>query len=63
MKHGFIKVAAATPKIKVADTQFNTTAIIEKITEAYGQGHVLLYCRSFVLQDILVMIYLPRKCF
>ena len=32
MKHGFIKVAAATPKIKVADTKFNTAAIIEKIT-------------------------------
>ena len=28
MKHGFIKVAAATPKIKVADVSFNTKAII-----------------------------------
>ena len=35
MKDGFIRVASATPKIKVADCQYNTAAIIEMIGEAY----------------------------
>ncbi len=34
MKDGFIKVAAATPEIKVADPAFNKQAIIQKIEEA-----------------------------
>lgn len=29
MKDGFIKVAAATPRIKVGDTNFNAKQIIE----------------------------------
>ena len=28
MKHGFIRVAAATPKIKVANPEYNATQII-----------------------------------
>ena len=38
MRHGFIKVAAATPKIKVADTKYNTQVICEKLEEVYGRG-------------------------
>ena len=34
MKHGFIRVAAATPDIRVADVEFNT----EKICEAIGKA-------------------------
>ena len=34
MKDGFIKVAAISPKMKVADVAFNTTEICEKIDEA-----------------------------
>ena len=52
MKHGFIKVAATTPKIKVADTGFNTTAIIEKITEAYEYG-----ARIIVLPELCITGY------
>lgn len=33
MKHGFVKVAAVTPKIKVADIDFNVSQICEKIEE------------------------------
>ena len=29
MKHGFVKVAAATPDIRVADVEFNTEKIFE----------------------------------
>lgn len=35
MKHGFIKVAAATPKIKVADCAFNTESILTQMTECF----------------------------
>ncbi len=35
MKDGFIKVAAATPKVKVADTDFNTEAIFRIMKAEY----------------------------
>lgn len=37
MKHGFIKVAAVTPKIKVADPKYNEQIICEKLREAYAK--------------------------
>lgn len=38
MENGFIKVAAATPKIKVADTEYNAMAVCEKLSECYAHG-------------------------
>ncbi|MCD8067400.1 MAG: NAD(+) synthase, partial [Lachnospiraceae bacterium] len=38
MKDGFVKVAAVTPKIKVADTDYNTLNSIVEALEAYRQG-------------------------
>ena len=38
MKDGFIKVAAATPDIQVADCVHNTGEIIEKAKEMSRQG-------------------------
>lgn len=38
MKHGFIKVAAATPKIEVADTEYNADIICDCIAEASEKG-------------------------
>ncbi|HBH95448.1 MAG TPA: NAD(+) synthase [Ruminococcaceae bacterium] len=38
MKDGFIKTAAATPKIRVADVQFNGGSIISDIKSAAEQG-------------------------
>ena len=38
MKHGFVKTAAVTPKIRVADTVYNTEKIILGIEEAAGNG-------------------------
>ena len=38
MRHGFIKVAAVTPKIKVADTKYNAQVICEKLEEVYEHG-------------------------
>ena len=38
MKQGFVKVAAATPRIKVADLVYNGGVICEKLEEAWGKG-------------------------
>lgn len=37
MKHGFLRVAAATPQIRVADCNFNTDNIMEVISVAHKQ--------------------------
>ena len=34
MKHGFVKVAAMCPKVKVADVEYNAERICEKLDEA-----------------------------
>ena len=46
MRHGFIKVAAATPDIRVADVDYNKGQIIKQMD-----------FRSFVLQDIHAVIF------
>jgi NAD+ synthase (glutamine-hydrolysing) len=38
MRDGFIKVAAGTPKIKVADCRFNAEACFTMMRDAYAQG-------------------------
>lgn len=38
MKDGFIKIACATPEIKVADCDYNADKIIEMITDAHKRG-------------------------
>ena len=38
MKDGFIKIACATPDVKVADCRYNADRIIELITEAHCKG-------------------------
>ncbi len=42
MKHGFIKAAAVTPKIRVADPAYNCERICEGIKEAYDRGARIL---------------------
>lgn len=42
MKDGFVKVAAATPEIKVADTAFNADNICAMMTAAHARGVKLL---------------------
>ncbi|MGN0588381.1 MAG: NAD(+) synthase, partial [Ruminiclostridium sp.] len=42
MKDGFIKIGAATPKIKVGDCAFNSESIISAIKDAYEKGVRLL---------------------
>lgn len=38
MRQGFIKTAAVTPDIRVADVAYNTEEIIKKMKEAAGLG-------------------------
>ncbi len=42
MKHGFIKAAAVTPKIRVADPQYNAEEICKGIEEALDRGAKLI---------------------
>ena len=64
MKDGFVKVAAATPKIKVADTQYNAETIISEVKEACADGAKIVVlpelcitgysCSDLFLQDKLL---------
>ena len=64
MQDGFIKVAAGTPKVKVADCQHNAEQIIELMTQAQAQGVQVLTlpelcitgytCADLFLQDTLL---------
>ncbi len=38
MQQGFIKTAAVTPKIRVADPAYNAQVILEKLEEAWEHG-------------------------
>ena len=64
MRDGFVKVAAGTPKIKVADCDYNTEQIIALMKEAAAQGVKVLAlpelcitgytCGDLFLQDTLL---------
>lgn len=64
MKHGFIKVAAMTPKIKVADPVYNVAEICKGIDEAFTKGaRIIVFpelcltgytCSDLFLQEILL---------
>ncbi len=49
MKDGFIKVAAVTPKIRVADVAYNTQEVIRLLREAAGQGAKIIAFPELVL--------------
>ena len=52
MRDGFVKVAAVTPKIRVADTKYNAGVIVEGIREAAARllqkEQKLSYFRNYV---------------
>ena len=44
MKHGFIKIAACSPNIRVADCAYNALEMNKAIEEAASQGvHILTF--------------------
>lgn len=64
MRHGFIKVAAATPDIRVADVDYNKGQIIKQMDEAAeADAKIIVFpelcitgytCSDLFLQDILL---------
>ena len=64
MKQGFIKVAAVTPKIKVADPAYNAEVICERLEDAYASGAKIIVfpelcltgytCGDLFLQQLLL---------
>ena len=64
MKHGFIKAAAMTPKIRVADPVYNAEEICKGIREAGGKGaRIIVFpelcitgytCGDLFLQELLL---------
>lgn len=49
MQQGFIKVAAVTPDIRVADPRFNRASVLEKIREAAAEGAAVIVCPELCL--------------
>lgn len=67
MKHGFVKVAAVSPKLKVADVEFNTNAIREEITKMAGQQvEVLVFPElclcGYTCGDLFFQSLLQERC-
>ena len=60
MKDGYIKVAAATPKVKVADTVYNGQLIKALMKECTDNGAKVVVSRSFALPDTPVRIFSGR---
>ena len=64
MKQGFVKVAAVTPKIKVADPKYNTKVICEEMQEAISRDAKIIVfpelcitgytCGDLFLQELLL---------
>ena len=64
MNHGFVKVAAVTPKIKVADPEYNASAICKCMEEAEEKGAKIIVfpelcltgytCNDLFLQELLL---------
>lgn len=49
MNHGFIKVAAVTPKIRVADPAYNAQAVCTELDKAYEKGAKIIVCPELCL--------------
>ena len=62
MNYGFVKVAAAVPRVKVADCKFNSERLEGLITIAEGKGvQILTFPEMSQLPDILVETCSPSN--
>lgn len=66
MKHGFLKVAAVTPKIRVADPMYNAQIICENLQSAYDKKAKLivfpeLCITGYTCQDLFFQETLLEK--
>ena len=48
MRHGFVKVAAATPDIRVADVAYNVEQIKNRWMKRMNRAQKWLFSRNFV---------------
>ena len=58
MEHGFVKAAAVTPSLKVADTVYNRQQICAGIDEAFAKG-----ARIVVLPELCICGYTCEDLF
>ena len=63
MRDGFIKVAASTPEIRVADVDYNKELIAQGMDQAWKDGIQLLVYPSSVLPAIPAGIFSGRRNF
>ena len=73
MRHGFVKVAAVTPDIRVADVAYNTEQICKGIEESLEKGaKVVVFpelcitgytCGDLFTQDVLLSLQMRGKHF
>ena len=66
MRDGFVKVAAVTPKIRVADTTYNAGVIVEGIREAAAAGAKVIVLPELVItgytcSDLFLQEYLLEQ--
>ena len=66
MKHGFVKAAAVTPDIRVADVSYNTEQICRKIDETTEKGAKIvvfpeLCITGYTCGDLFTQELLLRK--
>ena len=66
MRDGFIKAAAVTPSVRVADVEFNTREVIRLMKEAAGQGAKIivfpeLVLTSYTCNDLFLQSALLRE--
>ena len=59
MRDGFVKVAARTPEVRVADVDFNTKAILEEVRRAHEDDDAKLV----VLPELCVTAYTCEDLF
>ena len=58
MRQGFVKVAAVTPKIKVADTKYNAELILDMMKESTRQG-----AKIVVFPELCLTVYTCHDLF
>lgn len=64
MKHGYVRAAALTPVIRVADCEYNTQQVLEGMKEAFAKkAKVAVFpemcltgytCNDLFLQEVLI---------
>ena len=58
MNYGYVKVAAAVPRVKVADCKFNAGQIEKEIIIADGKGVQIIAFPELCIPDIHVLTFL-----